>query len=108
MWVARDKNGELWLYTKEKPKRFEECGRWDIPDCVITYSATLSKELYPELTWENEPLEVNIIQTNPKNIPYPVYWAEQYTNNSEELKYWWLRGWDKCREYIKNEFGLII
>lgn len=58
MWLARDKEGNLYLYTL-KPNVGENgfvCstdsnGKW----CDYV---ELDKNLYPEITWENSPKEV--------------------------------------------------
>ena len=57
MWIARDKNEDLWLYGN-KPYTFgmdifhtqtddELCGK-------------LNKDLFPEVTFENSPVEVEL------------------------------------------------
>lgn len=60
MWVARDKSGHLCLYlTDKEPNRsevpyiFEWCGnhRYD----------EISDDLFSEIKWEDEPLEVDIV-----------------------------------------------
>jgi len=56
MWIARDKNQELWVY-KDKPVRgwegFEEEGY--CPDSFM-----IPQDLFPEVTWENSPVEVEL------------------------------------------------
>ena len=63
-YVARDKNGELFLYMG-KPfrgiERFHECQN----GCIITgdnnfYNFDLNKNDYSNLKWEDEPVEVFI------------------------------------------------
>jgi hypothetical protein len=59
MWIARDKNGELVMFT-EKPIR-QECGgigRWDTfsPDGAVV----IGKELFPDVTWDTEPKEIKM------------------------------------------------
>lgn len=53
-WVARDKNGELYIYS-EKPKRTQWL-RWAEGSAFLP----LSHSLFPDLTWESEPEEVEI------------------------------------------------
>lgn len=54
MWIARDKSGELYLYNN-KPVREDE-----------TFSNTTSwlqwlcPRTFPEVTWENSPVEVEL------------------------------------------------
>lgn len=67
MWVARDKNGCLHLFSV-MPKRHSSCGleywKVDVPYSTIT----LDDKEYPELTWltwEDEPVEVNLTLVKP-------------------------------------------
>lgn len=53
MWIARDKDNELWLYSS-KPHRVSGC--WTSG----YYEALLPEEMFPELTWDNEPVEVEL------------------------------------------------
>lgn len=65
MWVARDKDGELDLYLT-KPIRFnyqnlpieDDCLNNDFWDTDDEY-LTIDTNLYPNLTWEDEPIEVD-------------------------------------------------
>lgn len=50
LWIARDKNEELYLWTEEPYREinngcFNGCGYW----------YDISAELFPEVTWENSP-----------------------------------------------------
>lgn len=49
MWIARDRNGSLYIYT-DKPKKIGE-GYWDPSkgDCYCIHS-----DLWPEISWEDE------------------------------------------------------
>ena len=53
-WVARDNNGELYIYS-EKPKRMQ-CLFWTQGNTFLP----ISPELFPSLTWSDEPIEVEI------------------------------------------------
>ena len=57
MYVARDKDGTLWLYT-EKPRREEESGLWFLD---INKNMQINSEEFPQLKWEDEPIEVKLI-----------------------------------------------
>lgn len=66
MWVARDKDGCLCLF-ENKPWRQMIDKMWlDFP-CYIDYKyepytgclEQLDPDLYPDLTWEDEPIEIN-------------------------------------------------
>jgi hypothetical protein len=51
MWIARDKNGSLWLYTN-KPTRKE-----NVFADGKTFSLLVPQDLFDEVTWENSPKE---------------------------------------------------
>lgn len=61
MFVARDKDGEICLYPT-KPFRSDSIGWsnecWDSHDGYIT----LPTDAFPELTWEDEPIEVELVK----------------------------------------------
>ena len=64
-YVARDKNGELWLYIG-KPYRSDTTFRGDLNKGVIGFTHLnfrcfgLNKDDYTHLKWEDEPVEVFI------------------------------------------------
>ena len=69
MWASRDKNGSLRLYIEKpvqkqkiKDSEYETCLDWctDV-DKMIGY---LPSNLYPELKWGDEPVEVSIVPIN--------------------------------------------
>ena len=69
MWTERDKNGSLRLYIEKpvqkqkiKDSEYETCLDWctDV-DKMIGY---LPSNLYPELKWGDEPVEVSIVLIN--------------------------------------------
>ena len=57
MWIARDRNGDLYLY-ENKPDTFET----DIfhPQNEDELCDQLNNDLFPEVTFENSPQEVEI------------------------------------------------
>ena len=61
MWVARDKDGALWLFT-HKPERssFDKRFEWELPDNALAdgHGMPLPYDMFPGVTWETEPLEV--------------------------------------------------
>lgn len=64
-WVARDNDGDLFFYT-DKPRR--ENAVWDEPQYWIGEAYTeLNTDLFPDLTWESEPEQVEIIIKRKKN-----------------------------------------
>lgn len=63
MWVARDKDERLWLFI-DKPIRSQKNDWWEVDtqnsllrddDCM-----EISGDLFHELRWEDEPLEVEL------------------------------------------------
>ena len=65
MWVARDKDGTLWLYIDE-PRRSSIFSKWEVDteksllrsdDCM-----EIDGDLFPELKWEDEPIQIKLIK----------------------------------------------
>lgn len=61
-WVARDESGDLYMYIC-KPKKISNLGYWD-GDVV---DVAPSNNLFPDLTWSDNPIEVEIIIKRKKN-----------------------------------------
>jgi hypothetical protein len=64
MWIARDKDGQLTLFTN-KPHRCTDVGwdneSWDVVSMdEFTDMMILNPTLFPNLTWKNEPIEVEL------------------------------------------------
>jgi len=57
MFIARDKNNDLYLFD-ELPRRGAECW-WAEAGVDGTY-LKLNKSLYPEVAWDSEPLPVRL------------------------------------------------
>jgi hypothetical protein len=62
MHLARDKNGDLYLFN-ERPQRGSEC--WWAETGVDGTYLKLDKSLYPEITWDSEPLPVGLTIRKP-------------------------------------------
>lgn len=56
LWIARDKDGELVLYT-ERPERIDDIFIAPTEDTHIIF---LEEDRYPEVTWENSPQQVEL------------------------------------------------
>lgn len=56
-WAAKDANGCVFLYSA-KPVRSLETKSWYMNKEDDLYS--ISNRLFPELTWEDEPVKVSI------------------------------------------------
>lgn len=64
-WVARDKSGTVCLYN-ECPERYNApINEW-VADNPLQYYR-IPDELFPDLTWESEPEEVEIVIKRKKN-----------------------------------------
>lgn len=61
MWVARDKNGMLWLYIS-KPKRYKISWQVDTSGFLTENDCLeLDSSLFPNVKWEDkEPTEVEL------------------------------------------------
>ena len=57
MYLARDKNNDLYLFDK-LPVRGKEC--WWAESGVDGTYLRLDKGLHPEVTWEGEPVPVTL------------------------------------------------
>ena len=72
MWIARDKDGKLNLFTFLKPVRMDEDGCWVKADCPgeLADSIRLDDNLFPQLTWDDEPIEVEFVRNDEKPLAY--------------------------------------
>ena len=74
MWIARDKDGCLYIYTS-KPKR----GKRYFEDTDGFYRSIQPGE-YPEVTWENSPKELVVL--NEINVEHMVSFKNCYDKSS--------------------------
>ena len=58
MYLARDQNGDLFLFY-ERPRRGNEC--WWAENGVDGTYLKLDRSLYPQVTWDSEPLPVTLV-----------------------------------------------
>ena len=69
MWIAREKDGHLFLILN---KPFIECERYDFSEDDYWWSTgdsdddgyELPDNLFPEVTFENSPMEVDLVIKN--------------------------------------------
>lgn len=54
LWVARDKNGFLFVY-EDKPTRCDNQREW-----LGRFLCSMKNSYFPELKWEDEPIEVEL------------------------------------------------
>ena len=59
MWVARDKDGSLWIYFDDKPKKSHD--KWWATNQSVRY-CRINSSLFPDLRWEDEPIEVKLVR----------------------------------------------
>lgn len=50
MWIARDKDGDLWLFRK-KPQE-QNAGFWSV-ESITDVIISLLKQIFPEVQWED-------------------------------------------------------
>lgn len=69
-WVARDKNGLLSLFRLYRPERgYDYNGDYGEWGTSIGYQMTIPNRLFPDLTWDSDPIEVGlIIKRKKKNL----------------------------------------
>lgn len=65
MWVARDQDGQLFLYIS-KPWRYSDgsydwSNAWNNNDPAIP----IDENLFPDLKWTDEPLKVELKEVKP-------------------------------------------
>lgn len=58
MWVARDKDGRLFLFYT-KPVRCSNMS-WNVPDTDVREPMFLDNPSFLDLTWDDEPVEVEL------------------------------------------------
>lgn len=62
MWIARDKNGDLALFNHKPIWNRTEAWIPNLEDSEWTGSwVALDDKLFPEISWENEPVKVNLV-----------------------------------------------
>lgn len=61
-WVAVDDDGDLFLY-RTKPARDEVSGMWLSHECPLDVGINL----FPDLSWDDDPQEVEIVIKRKKN-----------------------------------------
>lgn len=61
MWIARDKDGDLFIYDK-KPWKNEYIEMWECASDTCYPPIRLDKRSYPEVRWEDEePCELVLV-----------------------------------------------
>ena len=86
LWVARDKNGFLFAY-EDKPTRSKNQKEW-----IGRFSNSMKNSYFPELKWEDEPIEIELRPT----ITDLDTKAKEYANNVTDK--------EELREIIVNAF----
>lgn len=86
-WIARDKNGFLGAY-EDKPVRCDNKKEW----LAEKFLSSMENSFFPDLTWEDEPIEVEIRPTITDLDAKAQEYANSVTDNEE------------LREMIVNAF----
>ena len=79
LWVARDKNGFLFAY-EDKPTRFDIRKEW-----LGSFFSSMKNSYCPNLTWKDEPIEVELRPTTTDLDTKAQEYANIVTDN-EEIK----------------------
>ena len=62
MWLARDKDGSLFLYIGGIPIKNRSDNVWIAKELRITDAMLLDKDLFPEVQWsDDEPTKVKLV-----------------------------------------------
>lgn len=64
LWLARDKNGGLYLFQL-KPKRVGSYWDNEVEDFGYTECIELNPKYFKYVTWENSPVEFDLVEVNP-------------------------------------------
>lgn len=79
-WVARDKNGSLFAYN-DKPTRCDNQKEW----FAEKFLSSMENSFFPDLTWNDEPIEVELRQAITDLDIRAQEYADKVTDN-EEIK----------------------
>lgn len=79
-WIVRDKKGNLLAYN-DKPTRCKNKGTW----FMAKFLFIMNKSFFPDLTWEDEPLEVELRPAITNLDTKTQEYADKVTDN-EEIK----------------------
>lgn len=85
LWIARDKDGDLYLYTKKPEKYVQEgfFGGISGPDMDV---CGIDRTSFPSVTWENSPQKVTVELAEPKReLTNTAISTEVSTEASEAL-----------------------
>ena len=77
LWVARDKNGFLFAY-EGKPARCDNQKEW-----IGRFSNSMKNSYFPELKWEDEPIEIELRPTITDLYEKANEYANSVTDNKE-------------------------
>jgi len=66
MWIARDKNNLLYIYLNKPFKEFKEDDVWTVSSKNSDKWFNIPSTLFPNLKWENEPIEVELYDKSEK------------------------------------------
>ena len=77
LWVARDKKGFLFAY-EDKPARCDNRKEW-----IGRFFSSMKNSYFPNLTWEDEPIEIELRPTITDLDANANEYANSVTDNKE-------------------------
>jgi len=86
-WMARDKDGMLWMYSN-KPEKYEERDVWYQPIGVGKYNIIddLSGVNFPHIKWsDEEPTEISNITLKEEGVEFNPIEPEHYNKGEIDL-----------------------
>ena len=89
MWVAREESGRLFLFESKPIKNVKCPGLW-VNDNVTTPIMEIDANLFPYVTWEDEPIEVKLYS----DVEISEIKSDSYKDGYDS-------GYDAC---LDNEF----
>lgn len=78
LWVARDKDGNLFAYN-DKPTRCDNQKEWFAEKFLFS----MENSFFPNLTWKDEPIEVELRPTTTYLDEMARKYANSITDNKE-------------------------
>lgn len=103
MWIARNTDGTLYLWTVKPSPKDENNGYWQNPLCCTMPYIQIDGNMFPELT-DEEPIEVEL------NICDNRYYTDKYVNGAagkkfmtDLLNYFYEEGKKRCKDTTVTE-----
>lgn len=102
MWIARDKDAKRCCLFVNKPKRWNTF--WS--DGKSDNQLILDSMIFSELTWEDDPIEVKLVEVNPLYKKVCPHCGKKVKYHQSDIKY------DRCCQpgspYPDDEYEYIF